>query len=263
MKKSVRKALAMLLSIVMILSICFVPAYATDGGYQQQTNSESSSRHTIATLAYSGEDTEVFYIPITDPLTRSIYNLEVSLTGNATTRTVTATVSNTMALGFSTIDIEIALYSQRTTTVLRDVAYDDDLNIFESLSVSHTGVTESAKYYAVVTGVANGQDIDYSTYSIPFNKKAEKYPTYVSSPVTGQSLPYSFSMTMSKVPEADRVPWNSSLRSAYARYLGADLTGYEVHHIIPREYGGTNAYSNLIPLEVSDHRAVTTWWVNY
>ena len=124
-------------------------------------------------------------------------------------------------------------------------------------------VIESAKYYAVVTGVANGQDIYYSTNSIPFNKKAEKYPTNISSPVTGQSLPYNFSMTMAKVPEANRVVWNASKRAAYAKYLGVDLTGYDVHHIIPREYGGTNDYSNLIPLAVSDHRTVTSWWVNY
>ena len=66
---------------------------------------------------------------------------------------------------------------------------------------------------------------------------------------------------MAKVPEANRVVWNASKRAAYAKYLGVDLTGYDVHHIIPREYGGTNDYSNLIPLAVSDHRTVTSWWV--
>lgn len=185
------------------------------------------------------------------------------MTGNKATRTVTATVKNTMALGFSTIDIKLALYSERTATVLQDVAYDNDLNIFESLTVTHSGVTESAKYYAVVTGEANGQDIYYSTYHIPFNKKAEKYPTQISSPVTGQSFPYKFSMTMSKVPEANRVSWTTSNRNAYADYLGKDLTGYEVHHIVPRAYGGTNVYSNLIPLTPTDHTTVTSWWASY
>ncbi len=262
MKNTTKKMLAMLLSIVMVLSICFVPAYAAENDNPTPITA-SSNGYSIAPLAYSDEDTAVFYIPITDPVTRGIYNLEVSLTGNKTTRTVTATIENTMALGFSTIDIELALYSERTATVLQDVAYDNDLNIFESLTVTHSGVTESAKYYAVVTGEANGQDIYYSTYSIPFNKKAEKYPTHISSPVTGQSLPYNFSMTMTKVPEANRVPWNTSIRNAYADYLGEDLTGYDVHHIIPRAYGGTNAYSNLIPLIPSDHTTVTSWWANY
>ena len=191
MKNTTKKMFAMLLSIVMVLSICFVPAYAAEIDHPMPIN-EPSGGYSVAPLAYSDEDTAVFYIPIPDPDNRGLYNLEVSLTGNKTTRTVTATVENTMALGFSTIDIELALYSERTATVLRDVDYDNDLNIFESLTVTHSGVTESAKYYAVVTGEANGQDIYYSTYSIPFNKKAEKYPTQISSPVTGQNLPYNF-----------------------------------------------------------------------
>lgn len=263
MKHTVKKLFATFLSIAMIFSICLMPAYAADNDGQKTRAISPQNGAVLATLAYSDENTEVYYIPISDPVSRSIYNLEVSLTGDKSTKTVTATVKNTMALGFSTIDIELALYSERTSTELRDVAYDNDLNLFESLTVSHSGVTESAKYYAVVTGVANGQDIYYSTNSIPFNKKAEKYPTNISSPVTGQSLPYNFSMTMAKVPEANRVVWNASKRAAYAKYLGVDLTDYDVHHIIPREYGGTNDYSNLIPLAVSDHRTVTSWWVNY
>ncbi|WP_409978469.1 HNH endonuclease signature motif containing protein [Anoxybacteroides rupiense] len=39
---------------------------------------------------------------------------------------------------------------------------------------------------------------------------------------------------------------------------------YEVHHIRPREYGGNNDYSNLIPLPSSFHRKVVNpWWTNY
>lgn len=264
MKKMANKLTAMLLCLVMLVSICVVPAYAaeTTTGYTSE-NPVGVRECALATWAYSDENTDVFYIPIADPVTRSIYNLEVSLTGDTATKTVSATVKNTAALGFSTIDIEIALYSDRTSTILRDVAYDNDLNLFESLTVKHTGVTESAKYYAVVTGVANGQDIYYSTYSIPFNKKAAKYPTQIKSPVTGQSLPYNFSMTMSKVPESDRVKWNPSDKEAYAKYLGKDLSGYGVHHIIPRAYGGTNVYSNLIPLTKTDHQTVTTWWASY
>lgn len=264
MEKMVKKLIAIFLSIAMIFSICIVSVYATEAtaDYTETFNSDKSD-NTLATWACSDENTEVFYIPISDPVTRSIYNLEVSLTGDTAAKTVSATIKNTAALGFSTIEVEIALYSERTSTILRDSAYDNDLNLFESLTVTHTGVSQSAKYYAVVTGVANGQDIYYSTYSIPFNKKAAKYPTHISSSVTGQSLPYNFSMTMSKVPESDRVTWTSSNKSAYEKYLGKDLSGYEVHHIVPRAYGGSNAYSNLIPLTKADHQTVTTWWASY
>ena len=83
MKNTTKKMLAMLLSIVMALSICFVPAYAAELDNPMPIT-EPSNRYSIAPLAYSDEDTAVFYIPITDPVTRGIYNLEVSLTGNNT-----------------------------------------------------------------------------------------------------------------------------------------------------------------------------------
>ena len=215
MKHTVKKLFATFLSIAMIFSICLMPAYAADNDGQKTRAISPQNGAVLATLAYSDENTEVYYIPISDPVSRSIYNLEVSLTGDKSTKTVTATVKNTMALGFSTIDIELALYSERTSTELRDVAYDNDLNLFESLTVSHSGVTESAKYYAVVTGVANGQDIYYSTNSIPFNKKAEKYPTNISSPVTGQSLYPAFSSSHTAVRIASmlsRLIWDSPAR---------------------------------------------------
>nr|WP_286119127.1 HNH endonuclease [Thermoactinomyces sp. DSM 45891] len=34
-----------------------------------------------------------------------------------------------------------------------------------------------------------------------------------------------------------------------------------MHHIIPREYGGTNDFDNLIPLPRDFHQQrVTPWW---
>lgn len=147
MKKMFKRLTATLLCIALLVLSSIVPSYAEDTTIPE--NPVNEDKCTLATWAYSDETTEVFYIPISDSVTRSIYNLEVSLTGDTDTRTVSATVSNTAALGFSTIDIEIALYSERSSTVLRDVAYDDDLNLFESLTVKHTGVTQSAKYYDV------------------------------------------------------------------------------------------------------------------
>ncbi|WP_083426426.1 HNH endonuclease signature motif containing protein [Thermoactinomyces sp. DSM 45891] len=36
---------------------------------------------------------------------------------------------------------------------------------------------------------------------------------------------------------------------------------YDIHHIIPREYGGTNDFDNLIPLPRDFHQQrVTPWW---
>ena len=38
---------------------------------------------------------------------------------------------------------------------------------------------------------------------------------------------------------------------------------YDVHHIRPLAYGGSNAYSNLIHLPKATHTQVTSWWAGY
>lgn len=239
---------------------------------ESYTDECPNTEYILATWEYSDEDTERFSIPLpipsssdeTDAQLESIYKLYVDIIGNKATKTITAKVTNEFAVGFSSIDITLEFYSERGKELkLRGSAHDNDLNLGESLSVSHTGIRESAKYYVVLKGTANGEKLNYSTSHVPFNKKAEKYPTDIKSPVTGESLPYYFSMTLQKIPEDQRVVWNTSTRNAYEKHLGVSLKGYEVHHIIPRAYGGTNIYTNLIPLDPTDHTKVTTWWVNY
>ena len=38
---------------------------------------------------------------------------------------------------------------------------------------------------------------------------------------------------------------------------------YDVHHIKPLAYGGSNDYSNLIHLPKATHTSVTSWWAGY
>ncbi|WP_341348439.1 hypothetical protein [Paenibacillus sp. FSL H3-0469] len=39
--------------------------------------------------------------------------------------------------------------------------------------------------------------------------------------------------------------------------------GWEIHHIVPIEFGGTNVYSNLVPLPKTKHQEFTTWFAGY
>ena len=103
------------------------------------------------------EDAEDFIVPITDNRSRSIYHLNVSLSGNKTAKTVTATVKNDFALGFSTVSVTLKLYSYRSSAVLRASKYDNDLNLGESISVTVSTNNQTAKYYAVLTGTGNGE----------------------------------------------------------------------------------------------------------
>lgn len=260
MKKIFSSIISLVMCTILVLSCSLVSSAeeANINGVEL-----GSTEYTILYPVEITEDTEEFIVPISNPKTRSVYHLNVSLTGNKSAGTVTATVKNDFALGFSTVDITLKVYSYHATTMLRGSKHDSDLNLGESMSVTVSVNNQTAKYYAVLTGTGNGQNINYSTYHIPFNRRGEKYPTDTKSPVTGNSLPYNFSVTATEIPSSQWVPWNATIRNQYANYLGKDLTGYEVHHILPRRYGGTNSYSNLIPLTKSDHTRVTNWWNYY
>ena len=245
---------------LLCMLFCLSPISASE---PKSSLTNEKAAYQYAELVYSDENTEIFKITIYNEDTRSTYNINVELFGNKNAHTVTAKATNISETGANTIDVTLKLYSVRNFTINRGTAHDSDLNYGESLSFTHANVSETAKYYATLVGTVNGQGIYYSTYQIPFNSKGAKYPTNICSPVTGQSLPYNISVTATAIPSSNWVPWNSRIKGQYAAYLGVNLTGYDVHHILPRKYGGTNDYSNLIPLYHADHSVVTGWWNSY
>ena len=41
-------------------------------------------------------------------------------------------------------------------------------------------------------------------------------------------------------------------------------TKYDIHHILPREYGGANDFENLTPVESeTEHRQFNRYWADY
>jgi len=71
---------------------------------------------------------------------------------------------------------------------------------------------------------------------------------------------------------SQRVPWGSSERGAFIKDWydrGFDTppggwADYDIHHIVPREYGGTNAFDNLAPVPRSVHQQeFNAWWSDY
>ncbi|WP_337969580.1 HNH endonuclease signature motif containing protein [Virgibacillus salexigens] len=163
---------------------------------------------------------------------------------------------------------------------------------------------EKTKFYEIETNLnveflTDQDSVTETVGPILANKKAFEYPCRYFDPrevnVPGQchggdfttqllyADPYSDKVmftpdttTMSQVPPEDRVPWNNELRGEYiAEYIDryGDPTkkdpdfawkDYDIHHIIPREYGGSNYFNNLIPLKREFHsQNVTPWWTNY
>jgi hypothetical protein len=59
--------------------------------------------------------------------------------------------------------------------------------------------------------------------------------------------------------------WTPEFRKAYAKAgntwpVDANGNPWEIHHIKPLAFGGTNEIENFVALERAVHRDLTTWW---
>ena len=102
------------------------------------------------------------------------------------------------------------------------------------------------------------------------NAAGRAYPK-VLDPRTGDPIPAPPS-GLSRVPVGDRVPWGAQQRGAYIKewydqgYSTPEggWSNYDIHHVTPREYGGTNDFNNLVPVERTVHQQeFNPWWMNY
>ncbi|MBZ0234067.1 MAG: hypothetical protein K8M05_17185 [Deltaproteobacteria bacterium] len=103
------------------------------------------------------------------------------------------------------------------------------------------------------------------------NRAGVPYPQ-VRHPGTGEVIPFP-GQGLKQVPANQRVPWDGRHdRDAYIKkwYAAGYATPpggwekYDIHHIVPREYGGTNAFENLVPVERRVHQTqFNPWWANY
>jgi hypothetical protein len=106
--------------------------------------------------------------------------------------------------------------------------------------------------------------------SVTINSKGEPYPNVID-PRTGEPI-HPPPSDLQWVPPEERVPWGRSERSDYIQEwyeLGYDTPAggwenYDIHHIQPREYGGTNDFENLVPILRDTHqRELNPWWYHY
>jgi RHS repeat-associated protein len=118
--------------------------------------------------------------------------------------------------------------------------------------------------------VDSESEVAAETEASVVNAADEAYPR-VLDPRTGEPIPAPPS-GLTKVPVGDRVPWGAQERGAYIKewydrgYSTPEggWSQYDIHHIIPREYGGTNGFENLAPVLRTVHQQeFNTWWMNY
>jgi hypothetical protein len=86
------------------------------------------------------------------------------------------------------------------------------------------------------------------------------YP-HVIDPRTGRNIPFP-SDVLGRVPRAARVSWGGEERGAYIAewYRRGYATprggwgNYDLHHIRPREFGGSNEFWNIVPVDRETHQ---------
>jgi hypothetical protein len=105
----------------------------------------------------------------------------------------------------------------------------------------------------------------------PFVNGAGKHYPEILDPRTGKPILFPAG-PMKLVPKAERVTWDTEGRGAYIaewyrRGFKAPEGGwkkYDIHHIRPREYGGTNDFDNLVPVERGLHQSeFNAFWRDY
>jgi len=149
----------------------------------------------------------------------------------------------------------------------KEVASSTNSGLHVLLSAS---TNQKTSYWTVeIKGTFGDQNVSYTTDPILFNKAAVRYPTYFD--FRSGKVAFEPPTDLVKVPVSERVKWTTSDRNKYRKwyentYNGGkemDWSGIEIHHIIPLAYGGTNDYSNLIPLPKAKHQEFSRWWDNY
>lgn len=103
----------------------------------------------------------------------------------------------------------------------------------------------------------------------PVNSRGEPYPV-VTDPRTGKPIPPPPD-DLEWVPAENRVVWNQSEKDKFItewRSRGyPDPPGgwgeYDIHHITPRQYGGSNDFENLVPVLRETHQQQLNRWWNY
>ena len=97
--------------------------------------------------------------------------------------------------------------------------------------------------------------------------ESTNYPN-VEDPRTGERIPQPPD-NLAPIPKESRVPWTRNdriefIKTWYEHGYKTPPGGwplYDIHHIIPREFGGTNDFWNLVPIERFIHQTeFNKWW---
>lgn len=119
---------------------------------------------------------------------------------------------------------------------------------------------------AILGGTVFGADSFQSNQNSTLLLTARPYPLVID---LKTSQPVSFPTGNLMIVEKNlRVNWGRNERAAFIReWYDAGYTTpqggwgmYDIHHIRPREYGGTNDFDNLTPVMRNEHQLFNRFW---
>lgn len=130
-------------------------------------------------------------------------------------------------------------------------------------------ITSNTKYWkASLYGYLDGDEIDIETPEACYNKKAVIYPKYTD-PITGRfmtspDIDWERKQVAHELTREEKGDYRVWVEKCYNNNESIDWSLYQIHHIRPRAYAGTNNYNNLMPLPIDFHqKKVNSWWANY
>ncbi|ASS63843.1 MULTISPECIES: HNH endonuclease signature motif containing protein [Bacillus] len=103
------------------------------------------------------------------------------------------------------------------------------------------------------------------------NKIAWLYPKIINTH-NNKTMPLPAKANFPKIPLEDRVKWDSSkdrdnyIKKYIEKYGNPKWkwSEFDIHHVLPREYGGNNSFNNLYPLTRDIHQQIVNpWWMKY
>lgn len=181
-----------------------------------------------------------------------------------------------MAIGMSITAIAAEPYQNEMEAVMDtspadsgQVTHYDTYTSNSEYGVDYTWtVPAKTGYYYVaytITDYDNATSGSGVTTTALSNRTGHAWNFNFSDSVSGKSLPmppanYAKGATTTRPSNLADTYYNT-----YTANTGVTLNRslYDVHHIRPLAYGGSNAYSNLIHLPKATHTQVTSWWAGY
>lgn len=135
-----------------------------------------------------------------------------------------------------------------------------------TLNITSTNFYQMS-FYMTVSYPGQITPVSAASNSVLLNRMARPWPGPYTDYTSGKTVDYP---ALNMVKTSNPVSWGTSERTTFRNWYMStynvpnyDWTNIEIHHIVPREYGGTNANSNLIPLPKNVHTLYTSWFAGY